>query len=138
MQRPQYRAAWLMLWSASVLYVPASAMAQTAPPASATTAPSSTPDNTKINERDRSSQATTPTSQPNDKADIKLAAAVRRAVVKDDTLSMSAHNIKIVAAHGAVTLRGPVKSADEKARVESIVKSVAGVNSLDNELDIKP
>jgi osmotically-inducible protein OsmY len=127
-----------MLWSASVLYVPASAMAQTAPPASATTAPSSTPDSTKINERDRSSQATTPTSQPNDKADIKLAAAVRRAVVKDDTLSMSAHNIKIVAAHGAVTLRGPVKSADEKARVESIVKSVAGVNSLDNELDIKP
>lgn len=138
MQRPQYRAVWLMLWSASVLYVPASAMAQTAPPASATTAPSSTPDSTKINERDRSSQATTPTSQPNDKADIKLAAAVRRAVVKDDTLSMSAHNIKIVAAHGAVTLRGPVKSADEKARVESIVKSVAGVNSLDNELDIKP
>ena len=51
---------------------------------------------------------------------------------------MSAHNIKIVAAHGAVTLRGPVKSADEKARVESIVKSVAGVDSLDNELDIKP
>ncbi|GAB2564330.1 hypothetical protein GCM10027066_04510 [Dyella jejuensis] len=94
-------------------------------------------DNTQVNQRDRSGQTTTPTSQPNDKADIKLAAAVRRAIVKNKSLSMSAHNVKIVASQGTVTLRGPVKNGDEKSQVESIVKGVAGVTSVDNELDVK-
>lgn len=138
MQRFNLHAAGACLcFSAAMLTVSFSAMSQTTPAVSGTNASSSAVDNTKIDQRDQNSQTTTPTSQPNDKADIKLVAAVRHAVVKDKTLSMLAHNIKIVAAQGAVTLRGPVKSGDEKARVESIVKSVAGVNSVDNELDVK-
>lgn len=94
-------------------------------------------DNSGVNARDRSSQTTTPFDQPNDKADIKLAAAVRHAIVKDKVLSMSAHNVKLVAAGGVVTLRGPVDSDDEKARVESVVQGVSGVSRVDNQLDVK-
>jgi osmotically-inducible protein OsmY len=66
-----------------------------------------------------------------------LAAAVRRAVVKNKSLSTSAHNVKIVVTHGTVTLRGPVKTDDEKAQVESTVKGVPGVSSVNNELDVE-
>lgn len=93
--------------------------------------------NSGVNARDRSSQTTTPFDQPNDKADIKLAAAVRHAIVKNKSLSMSAHNVKLVAAGGVVTLRGPVDSADEKASVETVVQGVSGVSRVDNQLDVK-
>ncbi len=94
-------------------------------------------DNTGINQRDRDAATTTPTDQPNDSADIKVAASVRRAIVKDKSLSMKAHNLKLVAAHGVVTLRGPVANADEKARVARIAAAVAGVTQVDNQLDVK-
>lgn len=94
-------------------------------------------DNSAVNARDRSSQTATPFDQSNDKSDIKLAAAVRRAIVKDKSLSVSAHNVKLVAAGGVVTLRGPVDSADEKAKVESVAQGVSGVSRVDNQLDVK-
>jgi hyperosmotically inducible protein len=117
------------------------AFAQQASPTSA--ASSSMPtsgaaaDNTGTNRRDDASHTMTPFDQPNDKTDIKLAARVRRAIVKDKALSSSAHNLKLIAASGVVTLRGPVASADEKARVESLVSAVAGVSRVDNQLDVK-
>jgi osmotically-inducible protein OsmY len=121
---------------ALALILASGACAQQSAPASAssTTAPA---DNSGVNTRDRSSQTLTPADQPNDKTDIKLAAAVRRVVVKDKSLSMSAHNVKIVAANGVVTLRGPVASADEKARIEADVRGVSGVSRVDNQLDVK-
>jgi len=109
------------------------ACAQQSPPASSSVAPN----NTGINQRDRSDSATTPTDQPNDHADIKVAAAVRRAIMKDKSLSTSAHNVKLVASGGVVTLRGPVANADEKAKVETIAAAVAGVTHVDNQLDTK-
>lgn len=93
--------------------------------------------NTGINQRDRHGATKTPTDQPNDKADIKMAAAVRRAIVKDKSLSMKAHNVKLVAANGVVTLRGPVTNAAEKARVARLAAAVAGVTQVDNQLDVK-
>jgi len=110
--------------------------AQQSAPVSTSSTPAP-PDNSGVNVRDRSSQTLTPVDQPNDEADIKLAAAVRRAVVKDKTLSMSAHNVKLIAANGVVTLRGPVASADEKARLEEDVRGVPGVSRVDNQLDVK-
>ena len=94
-------------------------------------------DNTKINERDRHGGQTTPFDQPNDAEDIKVAAAVRKAIMGDDSLSTSAHNVKFIAADGTVILRGPVKDEAEKARVESIVKGVPGVANVQNQLDSK-
>jgi hyperosmotically inducible periplasmic protein len=94
-------------------------------------------DNTKINQRDRQGGQTTAFDQPNDAEDIKVAAAVRKAIVGDDSLSLSAHNVKFIASDGTVILRGPVKDDAEKARVESIVKGVPGVANVQNQLDSK-
>lgn len=94
-------------------------------------------DNTRINARDKDGAASTPQKQTNAKADRELLAAVRKSVVNDKSLSVSAHNVKMLVADGAVTLRGPVASADEKTKVETLVKQVGGVSSVDNQLDVK-
>lgn len=111
------------------------AFAQTAP---AVPAGQATPiaDNTRMNARDQNT-GDTAQSQSNAKGDRELLAAVRRSVVKDKSLSTTAHNVKIMAVNGVVTLRGPVKSDEEKAKVEALAKQVAGVTSVQNNLDIK-
>jgi len=76
-------------------------------------------DNTDRNERDRNDATLTPMDQSNSSSDVDLTANIRRAVVGDDTLSFNAKNVKIIADGGKVTLRGPVKSAAEKARIEA-------------------
>jgi osmotically-inducible protein OsmY len=48
-----------------------------------------------------------------------------------------AHNIKLVASAGVVTLRGPVRNEAEKARVEQLASAAPGVTGVHNELDIK-
>jgi hyperosmotically inducible periplasmic protein len=73
-------------------------------------------DNTAKNERDRDNRSPTATDQSNDPVDIKLTADIRKMVVKDDSLSMMAKNVKIIAIDGAVTLRGPVENAERKDR----------------------
>lgn len=93
-------------------------------------------DNTDLNTRDKSDDTLTPQKQTNSKSDIEVLAAVRSAIVDDKNLSVAAHNVKIVVAKGVVTLRGPVKSASEKARVEELTRKVAGVSNIDNQLDI--
>jgi hyperosmotically inducible periplasmic protein len=72
-----------------------------------------------------------------DASDRKLLADVRRAVVKDKSLSRTAHNIKMSAKGGVVTLRGGVRSEDEKSKIESIAQQVAGVSSVQNNLTVK-
>jgi osmotically-inducible protein OsmY len=94
-------------------------------------------DNTGINERDRDDNNLTPTDQLENEADREVTAAVRRAIVDDSTLSVNAHNIKIITANGVVTLRGPVKSQAEKDAIEAKAKAVAGVTSVDNQLEIE-
>jgi osmotically-inducible protein OsmY len=94
-------------------------------------------DNTVMNGRDQANTADTAQSQSNAKADRELLAAVRRSVVKDKSLSTTAHNVKILASNGVVTLRGPVKSDAEKAQIETLARQVAGVTSVQNNLDIK-
>lgn len=117
----------------TLLAVPAMAQ-QTSPEAPVV---STSADNTRVNQRDKSPETVKPTDQPNNKTDIKLAAAVRRSIVSDKSLSMMAHNVKLVAIGGVVTLRGPVKTAEEKTKVAAIVAKVAGVADVNNELDIK-
>lgn len=94
-------------------------------------------DNSKVNVRDKHDTTTLPTDQPNNSADLKVAAAVRSAIVDDDSLSMSAHNVKLVAVGGVVVLRGPVDSQDEKTKVGKIAGAIAGVSKVENHLEIK-
>jgi hyperosmotically inducible protein len=95
------------------------------------------PDNTAINERDRSGETKTSGDQSNSSADLKTTQAIRQALMKDGELSMTAKNIKVITANGHVTLRGPVKTAQEKTKIDQLAKSVAGGAQIDNQLDVK-
>jgi len=92
-------------------------------------------DNTKVNDRDRHG-ALTPMDQGGGK-DRDITAAIRRAVVSDGALSFNAKNVKIITVGGKVTLRGPVKSDQEKTAIEAKAKSTAGVSEVDNQLEVK-
>jgi len=94
------------------------------------------PDNTATNERDRSSETKTSGDQSNNSADLKITQAIRQALMKDRELSTTAKNIKVITANGQVTLRGPVKSAQEKAKIDQIAKSAAGGAQIDDQLDV--
>lgn len=94
-------------------------------------------DNTTINARDKDGATKTPQDQSNRARDRELLAAVRRAIVADKSLSTMAKNIKVLVEGGTVTLRGPVKSANEKSKVDALVKSVKGITTTDNQLDVK-
>ena len=81
----------------------------------------------------------TPTAgdQSETQADRDITANIRKAVVADDSLSINAHNIKIITANGVVTLRGPVKSEQERMAIEAKAKQVAGVKSINNLIEIE-
>ena len=98
---------------------------------------SSAPNNTAVNVRDRAPDAMTAGEQSNAKGDVALTRKIRRAVVKDSSLSMLAHNVKIVTANGNVTLRGPVNSEAEKVAIASKAKAIAGAGNVDNQLEVK-
>ena len=94
------------------------------------------PDNTAINARDRQSDAITADQQSQTSGDVKLTQRIRQAIMKDHALSMMAKNVKIVTIDGEVTLRGPVKTAKERARMSAKARAIAGVNRVDNQLEI--
>ena len=94
-------------------------------------------DNTATNERDRSGETKTSGDQSNNSADIKTTQAIRQALMKDGELSTTAKNVKIITNNGQVTLRGPVKTAQEKAKIDQLVKAAAGGAKIDNQLDVK-
>ena len=94
-------------------------------------------DNTKKNQRDRSGDTKTSGDQSNSSQDVKITAAIRRAVVRDHSLSMTAKNVKIITANGMVTLRGPVKSDTEKAKIVELAQSAVGNAKINNQLEVK-
>jgi osmotically-inducible protein OsmY len=97
-------------------------------------------DNTGVNKRDRDSTNPTADQQKNDKSDLDLTAEIRRAIVKDKSLSTNAHNVKIIVKDGDVTLRGPVASREEKVTIEKKATEVVGhgKGKVTNELAVAP
>ena len=93
-------------------------------------------DDTGVNVRDRGGKTVTPDDQSNREGDVELTRQVRQAIVKDDSLSTNAHNVKIISQNGVVTLRGPVASEDEKASVAAKAREVRGVKKVDNQLEV--
>jgi osmotically-inducible protein OsmY len=97
------------------------------------------PDNTKVNKGDTSSQSTNADkAMKNNMSDRQVEAHIRREIVKDKNLSTYAHNIKIVSSNGKVTLRGPVRSEEEKQTVEQYAKKYAADQNVIDELTVKP
>ena len=100
-------------------------------------AASSALENTEINVRDKDNTTLTPEDQKETKKDIKITAHIRKAVVKDKSLSIDAQNAKIITRSGVVTLRGPVANEAESKTLQKIATQTRGVVKVDNQLEIK-
>jgi len=95
-------------------------------------------DNTKLNQRDASGKTLTPEDQSRGTAlDVELTRKIRQELVGDKTLSTDAQNIKIITLDGVVTLRGPVASSAEQAKVDGLAKKISGVKKVDNQTEVK-
>ena len=117
--------ALLLSGACTVIAVPVSAQ-QTAP------------DNTKVNKADRAKGAVTADQQKENAADRDLTKKIRQSVVGDKSLSTYAHNVKIVAQDGQVTLRGPVRTEAEKTSIAAKAAAVAGAGKVTNEITVAP
>lgn len=75
--------------------------------------------------------------QGGSKADIQLTQKIRQEVVKIDSFSTDAKNVKIISLNGKVTLKGSVKSAEEKSKIEQIAMKIASKNKVSSEITIE-
>ena len=91
------------------------------------------PDNSSQNK----SQSQTADNQSNAKSDRLTTASVRKAIIADKNLSTYAHNVKIITHEGHVTLKGPVKSEEEKQQVLADATSALPAENISNELTVK-
>jgi osmotically-inducible protein OsmY len=105
-------------------------------PATTSDAAQSAPDNSGRNKRDRGGDTLTLGDQGNSQQDVDLTKRIRQQVVKDDQLSTMAHNVKIITMNGVVTLRGPVKTPDEKQRVVAMAEKIAGQGHVKDHLEV--
>jgi hyperosmotically inducible periplasmic protein len=92
------------------------------------------PDNTKVNKRDRSPGAATADQQKENTNDRDIARRIRRALMDDKNLSTYAHNVKVIAQDGQVTLKGPVRTEEEKQTVEAKATEVARARRSNREI----
>ncbi len=95
-------------------------------------------DNTKMNKGDVSKDASTADQQKMDPADRAITRKIRAQIIKDKSLSTYAHNIKIITQDGKVTLKGPVRSPEEKAAIEEKASAVAGEGNVTSQIEIVP
>ena len=95
------------------------------------------PDNTDVNIRDRRGETLTPGDQSESVVDRSLTQRIRQAIMADESLSTTGKNVKIMMINGLVTLRGPVRSLQEKGSIEATAQHLAGTNKVDNQLEIK-
>lgn len=125
--RPVYATTLLAasLCIGATVAVPAAAFAQQ----QGTTAPDNSAQNTH--------RGMTADQQSDRKSDMAITRKIRKAVIADKSLSTYAHNVKIITRHGVVTLKGPVKSEDEKQAVANKAETVVGSgDKVRNELTV--
>jgi len=98
----------------------------------------SQPDNTRTNQRDRNSNEATADQQKMNQSDRDITQQIRRSIEKDKSLSTYGHNVKVITQNGMVTLKGPVRSEEEKKAVEEKAAEVAGADKVTNQIDVQP
>jgi osmotically-inducible protein OsmY len=103
--------------------------AQQNPPAAA--------DNTKANKTAIAKGQPTADQAKDSAADRDIMQKIRKAVMDDKSLSSYAHNVKIISQHEKVTLKGPVRSAEEKRNIEQKATDVAGAGNVTNQITIR-
>jgi hyperosmotically inducible periplasmic protein len=96
------------------------------------------PDNSKTNQRDRDKAAATADRQKMSPEDRELTRKIRAAITSDKSLSTYAHNIKILAQDGRVTLKGPVRSDEERAAILNKAMGIAGEGNVADQMGVAP
>ncbi len=97
------------------------------------------PDNSAANKRDQNTAAVTADNQKMNPGDRDTTAKIRKAIMADKSLSMYAHNVKIICQDGVVTLKGPVRSDDEVNSIVSKATDITGTSyKIVNQLTVKP
>jgi osmotically-inducible protein OsmY len=77
--------------------------------------------------------------QKNNSGDRHMTQQIRKSVMADKSLSSEAHNVKIITQNGMVTLRGQVKSEDEKKAIRQHAIDAAGdASKVTDEITVKP
>ena len=94
-------------------------------------------DNTSRNVRDRSDRTLTPLDQGSSDADVGLSRRIRKDILAREGLSSNARNVKIITINGRVTLRGPVKTEEEKRLLGEIATGLTGAGSVDNQIEVE-
>jgi hyperosmotically inducible protein len=95
------------------------------------------PDNTEANRPGNTPTAARADQQGQSAQDRELARKIRRAVVTDKSLSTYAHNVKIIAQNGVVTLKGPVRSEEERSAIKAKAAQIAGADSVKDEMSVR-
>jgi osmotically-inducible protein OsmY len=101
------------------------------------TSMSTAPDNTARNVRDRDSGTLTPLDQGTSQADVATTGQIRKEIIAAKDMSVDARNVKIITMNGHVTLRGPVRTPDEKRLIGEIANRIAGSENVDNQLEVR-
>jgi osmotically-inducible protein OsmY len=99
--------------------------------------PGTASDNTKANQQDRNSDRVTADQQKDNTSDLSITQEIRRELIDDKSLSAYAHNVKIVTQNGTVTLKGPVRTEEEKHLIEAKAATVSG-KPVQSELTVAP
>jgi osmotically-inducible protein OsmY len=93
-------------------------------------------DNTRVNKQDRDASQPTADQAKNTRSDREIMKDIRKAIVDDKSLSTYAHNIKVISQHGKVTLRGPVRSDEERKSIEAKAREAVGPGNVTNDLSV--
>jgi hyperosmotically inducible periplasmic protein len=93
-------------------------------------------DNTKVNERDRAKNEPTADQAKDNVSDRELMQQIRKAIMADKALSTYGKNVKVIAQHGKVTLKGPVHTEDERTNIEAKAVQIAGPANVTNQLAV--
>jgi hyperosmotically inducible periplasmic protein len=110
----------------------------TAPIPSPSTPQQTAPDNTKVNKGDAHNDAVTADQQKMNPTDRAITQKIRAEIMKDKSLSTYAHNVKIITQDGKVTLKGPVRTQDEKNSVEGKAAAIAGDTNVTSQIEVAP
>jgi hyperosmotically inducible protein len=97
--------------------------------------PQAPADNTTHNKNQEPPTADQQKMKPEDRATTQK---IRKSIHDDSSLSTYAHNVKIITQNGKVTLRGPVRSEEEKNNIQSKAAAVAGEENVVNRLKVAP
>jgi hyperosmotically inducible protein len=93
------------------------------------------PDNSARNK----DQGDTAENQGRSPEDREIARKIRKSIMDDKTLSTYGKNVKIVVRDGAVTLKGPVYTQNEKKQIGDLAAQAAGGDDkVTNQLTVKP